>query len=260
MNVLVFDIETIPDTDTGRKLLCLPADMSDHDVTLAMLQLRRQDSGNDFLQHYLQRIVAISAVLRQVDGYHNKLKVWSLGETNSSEGELIQRFFDGIDRYSPVLVSWNGGGFDLPVLHYRALLHGIHAPRYWEMGEEDQAFRFNNYLSRYHYRHMDVMDILAGYQARAAAPLNGIANMLGLPGKMGKSGASVWQQYYAGEIDGIRDYCETDVLNTYLIYLRFQLLRGKLTHDGYSNECTVLRDYLTQENKPHLNEFLAAWT
>jgi predicted PolB exonuclease-like 3'-5' exonuclease len=258
MNVLIFDIETIPDVDAGRKLLGLN-DLPDQEVAMAMLQLRRQDTGHDFLQHYLQRIVAISAVVRQSDGHRNKIKVWSLGEANSSEAELIQRFFDGVDRFSPILVSWNGSGFDLPVLHYRALLHGIQAPRYWEMGEEDQSFRYNNYLSRYHYRHMDLMDILSGYQARAVAPLDNIAKMLGFPGKMGKSGANVWQQYFAGEITDIRDYCETDVLNTYLVYLRFQLMRGKLTPSSYDSECAMLKEYLTQENKPHLNEFLAAW-
>jgi hypothetical protein len=256
MNIFVFDIETVPDVISGRKFLELPDSLTDIEVAEAMMQLRRQDAGTDFLPHYLQKIVTISVVLRQQDRQHNRIKVWSLGDHNAPEAELIQRFFEGVERFSPTLVSWNGGGFDLPVLHYRALLHGIAAPRYWEMGDDDTSFRYNNYLSRYHYRHMDLMDILAGYQPRAAAPLDKIAQMLGFPGKMGQSGASVWQQFYAGEIDDIRNYCETDVLNTYLIYLRFQLLRGKLDKTTYDAEYDLVKNYLTQEQKPHLLAFL----
>ncbi|NNM59645.1 MAG: 3'-5' exonuclease [Legionellales bacterium] len=258
MNVLIFDIETIPDVDTGRKLYNL-TNLNDEEVILAMMQLRRQDVEHDFLPHYLQRVVAISIVIRQNDSHRNKLKVWSLGENTASESELIQRFFDGIDKLNPTLVSWNGTGFDLPVLHYRALLHGIQAPRYFETGDDDQAFRFNNYLNRYHNRHMDLMDILSAYQGRASASLDNITKMLGFPGKMGKSGAHVWQQYCTGEIDDIRHYCETDVLNTYLVFLRFQLIRGKLTPVEYEAELTLLKHYLTEENKPHLAEFLQTW-
>src|SRR6185312_2028315 len=127
----------------------------------AMFALRRQDSGGEFLPLEQHRVVAISCVLRSADA----LKVWSLGDVSSPEAELIERFFDGIERFSPDLVSWNGAGFDLPVLNYRGLLAGVQAPRYWETGDGDQAFRYNNYLSRYHWRHVDLMDLLSGFQA-----------------------------------------------------------------------------------------------
>ena len=163
MNVFVFDIETIPDTETGRRLYDL-ADISDADVANIMFQKRRQDTGgSDFLRLHMHKVVTISAVLKSRD----KVKVWSLGDPDSGEAELIQRFFDGIDRFVPTLVSWNGSGFDLPVLHYRAMLHGIQARRYWDMGEDDREFKWNNYISRYHTRHIDLMDILAAYQPRA---------------------------------------------------------------------------------------------
>ncbi len=254
MNVLVFDIETVPDVASGRRLHGLDG-LDDNDVANVMFHKRRQETGNDFLRLHLQRVVAISVVLRSRDD----LKVWSLGEEGADEKELVQRFFDGLDRFTPTLVSWNGSGFDLPVLHYRALLHGISAPRYWETGDEDQSFRWNNYLSRYHNRHTDLMDVLAGYQARANAPLDEIAAMLGFPGKMGMSGDKVWDAYQAGDIAGIRNYCETDVLNTFLVYLRYELMRGRLTAGEYDAECRRVRDYLAKENKPHFSEFLANW-
>ncbi len=255
MNILVFDIETIPDVAGGRRLYALDG-LTDKQTAEAMFNARRQETGgSDFLRHHLQRIVAISAVLRTRD----HLKVWSLGEPDSPEKELIERFFDGIEKYTPTLVSWNGGGFDLPVLNYRALLHGVAAPRYWETGKEDPGFRYDNYLGRFHWRHTDLMDVLSSYQARATAPLGGIATLLGFPGKLGMDGSQVWERYLRGEIAAIRDYCETDVLNTYLIYLRFELIRGHLTAAHYATECQLLRDVLAKEDKPHLREFIAAW-
>jgi hypothetical protein len=255
MNVLAFDIETIPDVATGRRLHGLDG-LSDKDVARVMFAKRREQTGDsEFLRHHLHRIVAISAVLRQGD----TMRVWSLGDVASDEAELIRRFFDGIDKYTPTLVSWNGGGFDLPVLHYRALVHGISAPRYWDTGDNDREFKWNNYLSRYHARHTDLMDVLSGYQPRAVAPLDEIAQMLGFPGKLGMHGSEVWGQYQDGKIEEIRDYCETDALNTYLIYLRFELLRGNLDEAGWKRETDLVRKNLRETNKPHLNAFLAAW-
>jgi len=255
MNVLAFDIETVPDVETGRRLYDL-GELSDADVARVLAMKRREQTGeSEFLRHHLHRIVAIAAVLRHGDG----VRVWSLGEPTSDEAELIRRFYDGIDRYTPTIVSWNGGGFDLPVLHYRALKHGVSAPRYWETGADDQSFRYNNYLNRFHERHTDLMDVLSNYQARAAAPLNEIAVLLGLPGKMGRSGAAVWDQFLAGRIEEIRDYCEIDALNTYLIYLRFELMRGNLDQAGWVRECEMVRSSLTAVGRAHWQAFLAAW-
>ncbi len=256
MNVLVFDIETIPDVDAGRRLYKLH-DLSDADVASAMFKLRLQQTGNnsDFLKHHLHQVVAISAVLRKADS----ISVWSLGEIESDEKDVIQRFFDGIERFTPTLVSWNGGGFDLPVLHYRALKNSVSAHRYWESGQDDQGFKWNNYLSRFHERHTDLMDVLSAYQMRATVTLNEMAKLLGFPGKLDMDGGDVWGSYQAGDLAGIRNYCETDVLNTWLVYLRYQLMRGHLYPDSYEQECEKLRDYLSAENKPHFNQFLQAW-
>ncbi|MFQ5937369.1 MAG: 3'-5' exonuclease [Acidiferrobacterales bacterium] len=256
MNVLAFDIETIPDVATGRRLYGLDG-LSDADVARVMFEKRRQETGeSDFLRHHLHRVITISTVLRRGDS----LRIWSLGDATSSEAELVRRFFDGIEKFTPTLVSWNGSQFDLPVLHYRALLHGVAAPRYWDTGDGDREFRWNNYLSRYHERHTDLMDVLSGYQPRAAAPLAEIAVMLGLPGKMGMSGADVWTKYCAGAIEEIRNYCETDVLNTYLIYLRWELIRGNLDEAGWSREQQLVRASLEAENKPHWQAFLTTWS
>ena len=252
---LVFDIETVPDVESGRRLYGLH-DLNDEDVGRAMRTLRVQKTGGtDFLAHPEHRIVAISAVLRSPEN----LRVWSLGSADSTERELLERFFDGIEKFRPILISWNGSGFDLPVIHYRSLKHGVAAPLYWESGEEIRDFKYNNYLNRYHARHLDLMDVLSGFQARASSSLESIAVLLGLPGKMGMSGGRVWDAYRDGKIDEIRAYCETDVLNTYLVYLQFEKLRGKLDESGYAREAQRLVELLDQSNEGHLTEFLGQW-
>ena len=255
MNLFVFDIETVPDVDAGRRLYELDG-VEDKDVAEIMFHKQRQASGSEFLRHHLHRVVAISVALRSSD----RFKLWSLGDPESPEKELIQRFFDGLDRYSPTLVSWNGSGFDLPVLHYRSLLHGVAASRYWETGADDTSFRWNNYLNRFHERHTDLMDVLAGHQARAVAPLEEVAQLLGLPGKLGMHGSLVWQRFLDGDLEAIRNYCETDVLNTYLVYLRFEQVRGHLNEAAYERECDTLREALATDARPHVAEFLSAWS
>ena len=254
MNHLVFDIETVPDVDFGRRLLGLEG-LDDAGVAEAMFARRRQHTGGDFLPLEQHRIVSIACVLRRGDS----LKVWSLGDEQSSERELLERFFDGIERFSPDLVSWNGGGFDLPVMHYRCLLHGVRASRYWEHGDEDSSFRYNNYLSRFHWRHLDLMDVISGFQGRGRASLADVACLLGFPGKLGFSGAQVWEAWQAGNLAGIRRYCETDVLNTYLILLAFERMRGRLEPAAFDSECQRLRAMLGASAEPHLLEFLSQW-
>ena len=254
MHCLVFDIETIPDVELGRRLHDLDG-IDDAQVGQIMLARRRQDTGSEFLSLEQHRIIAISVALRSRDS----LRLWTLGEAASGEAEIITRFFEGIEKYTPDLVSWNGSGFDLPVLHYRAMRHGIAAPRYWEVGDDDPAFRYNNYLNRFHWRHLDLMDVLSGYQNRGRAGLDAVATLLGFPGKLGMAGDQVWEQYRAGNIAGIRDYCETDVLNTYLIYLRFELIRGRMSPAQHAAEIARARDYLAAQGGAHLQQFLAAW-
>ncbi len=254
MHCFSFDIETIPDVEFGRTLLGLEG-LSDEDVVTAMTFRRQQATGNDFLPLHQHRIIAISVALRTADSF----RVWSLGDESAGEEELVRRFFDGIERYTPDLVSWNGGGFDLPVLQYRALKHRVRAPRYWESGERDREFKWNNYLSRFHWRHVDLMDVLANFNNRAFARLDEIAVLLGFPGKLGMSGDKVWDAWCAGGLREIRNYCETDVLNTWLIYLRFEYMRGRIDDRELEREFALVRATLESQDQPHLHEFLAAW-
>jgi predicted PolB exonuclease-like 3'-5' exonuclease len=253
--ILAFDIETVPDIAGLRLLHGIDSNVSDRDVAEFAFRERRAQTGQDFLPLHLHRVVAIACALREGESF----RCWSLGSAADGEGELIRRFFDGIEKYTPQLVSWNGGGFDLPVLHYRSLVHGLSAPRYWDTGDEDREFRFNNYLSRYHARHLDLMDLLALYQSRNFVRLDELARLLGFPGKLGMEGSKVWEAFRAGEIGAIRDYCETDAANTYLLFLRFQLLRGVFDPGEYRRELDLVRGTLSRLPEAHWREFIGQW-
>jgi predicted PolB exonuclease-like 3'-5' exonuclease len=108
-------------------------------------------------------------------------------------------------------------------------------------------------------RHCDLMDLLSLYQTRAVAPLDDIAQLLGLPGKLGMDGSQVWPAWQRGEIGAIRDYCETDVANTYLLFLRFQLIRGGLMPDAYAREVAMAREFIASQDAMHWRQFLAGW-
>src|SRR5688572_24114512 len=252
--ILAFDIETIPDCAGIRRLHDLPEDLPDYDVAEVAAQKRPVQTGNDFLPPYLHRIVVISCVLRNDEG----LRIVSIGEPEAVEEAAIRRFFEGINKYVPQIVSWNGRGFDLPVLVARGLIHGVNAACFWDTGKDNQDFRYSNYLSRFHERHLDLMDVLAMYGFRGS-PLDDLARLSGFPGKVGMGGAEVWPAFQRGELRELRDYCEADVANTYLLYLRFQMMRCVFTPQRYAEECALLRAMLEKRAEPHWQKFLSLW-
>jgi 3'-5' exonuclease len=238
MSILVFDIETIPDVNGLFKLDLIAK--NSNDAANEYLIKRKAEKGSSFLPLHLQKIVAISCVLRRQNKQGQpEIFVNSLGGLDSNEEDLIAKFYKLIDKYQPQLVSWNGSGFDLPVLHYRSMIHNVPAYQYWDLGERREEYssgyssgsgnsknyKYNNYINRYHLRHIDLMDLLALYQSKAYASMDDMAKLCNLPGKLGMDGSMVWDAYQNGLLADIRAYCETDVANTYLLYQRFNGVR-----------------------------------
>lgn len=256
--ILTFDIETIPDDEAGKRLYDLEG-IGHDEVAKAMLASRRLKVPDaDFLPLHMHRIVAISVALRWGE---EQFLVKSLGDVDSDERELIRDFFKGIDSRTPIVVSWNGNSFDLPVLQYRAMIHSIPSKKYWDTGKFSNDFRYNNYMNRYHERHVDIMDLLARNQLRAAAALHEIAILLGFPGKMGLDNKRVFETFLEGKVKKIRNYCEIDVLNTYLVYRRLQFVRGHDDREQYEQEIDIVRNWLKQasKDKGHFKKFLDKW-
>ena len=256
--VLVFDIESIPDMAGLRALRAAEPGVTDEQVYAAWLAERKEHGQSDFLPLYLQRILVISCVFRNAEG----LRIHSFVDRDGhSEGKVIQTFFNTLEKHVPQLVSWNGGGFDLPVLHYRGLQHGVVADKYWDLGDDDRDFKWNNYISRYHMRHLDLMDLLALYQPKNNAPLDVMAKLCGFPGKLGMDGSAVYPAYLDGKLEDIRRYCETDVMNTYLLYCGFQKMRGGLLEQEYAQEIALVKETLGNlaTAEPHWQEYLSVW-
>lgn len=259
-SVLAFDIETIPDIEGLRALRGAVSSLSDAEVYADEIAARKKLGKSDFMPLHLQRVLVVSCVYRSTRG---GLQVRSFvdGEADgrSQEGAVIQQFFDRIDQFQPQLVSWNGGGFDLPVLQQRGLRHGVVAGKYWDMGDHDREYRYNSYISRYHLRHIDLMDLLAMYQSRGNAPLDAMAKLCGFPGKLGMDGSQVYGAYLDGRTEEIRRYCETDAMNTYLLWCRFEKMRARLDATGYEREIAMARDTVAALDEPHWREYLDSW-
>lgn len=262
-DVIVFDIETVVDAAAARRLLRQPElDDAEARSALADYFLQKTDGRNDFARQPFHQVVAISYahLIREPGDDGTELLIRRLasgGETSSSERDLLEGFFQLIGTRAPQLVSFNGRGFDMPVLKYRAMVHGLSCPRWFNQGD-----RWNNYDARYSTDyHLDLLEVLSDHGASARCSMDEVAAAFHLPGKLETAGDNVRALYEAGEIDAIRDYCETDVCSTLLIYLRQQLFTGALREGACARATLGVRNYLESEAgaRPHLGEYLQAW-
>jgi len=262
-NLFVFDIETIPDTDALPNLTGFehPAPQGRRDE-LERYHLDITGGKNAFPRQPFHKVVAISfleaEIVRDSGGerYHLR-ELRSGGEAGFDEKQLLQGFFSYFERLRPRLVSYNGRGFDLPVLKYRAMVHGIQAPWLYDAGD-----KWNSYQSRYSADwHCDLLEVLSDFGASSRGKLNEVCAVLGFPGKFGVDGSKVASMFDEGRISEIRDYCETDVLNTYLVYLRLMQHRGTVSTENYNRALADIIALIEAEGeaRPHLAEFLEAW-
>ncbi len=262
-NLFVFDIETVPDTEAVRNL----TGFDDPDPQACRDELERYhlditDGRNPFPRQPFHKVVAISFLEAEIerDGVQENYLLRELrsgGESGSNEKALVQGFFSYVERLRPRLVSFNGRGFDLSVLKYRAMVHGISARFLYSDGD-----KWNSYTSRYSDDwHCDLLEVLSEYGGSARVKLNEACSVLGFPGKFGVDGSKVTEMIEGGQVDAVRDYCETDVLNTYLVYLRLMHHRGKMSTDGYNRAVADVISLIEVEGetRPHLREFLEAW-
>jgi 3'-5' exonuclease len=261
--LFVFDIETIYDTEAA-KALTGSHEVGEPELRKALedYHLAITDGNNSFPRQPFHKVVAISFLEADIirEGKTERYELKELrtgGKENASEKELLEGFFQYLAKLKPRFVSYNGRTFDLPVLKYRAMVHGISAPWLYQSGD-----KWNSYTSRYSLDwHCDLLDALSDFGASARCKLNEICAVFGFPGKLGVDGSMVSTLYDEGRIKEIRDYCETDVLNTYLVYLRYMYHRGDLVQASYNQ---AVGDILAlvkegQLERPHLGEFFYAW-
>ena len=261
--LLVFDIETVPDTDAVPNLTGFDApDIDARRAELERYHLDITDGRNPFPRQPFHRVVAISFLRAEIE-YAGDTEICYLrelrtgGTPDSPERDLVDGFFRFFERHKPRLVSFNGRGFDLPVLKYRAMAHGIAAPYLYSAGD-----KWNSYTARYASDwHCDLLEVLSDFGASARIKLNEVCAVMGFPGKFGVDGGKVAEMIDSGQVAAVRDYCETDVLNTYLVYLRTQLHRGIMNLDGYNRAVADVISLIEAEGaeRPHLAAFMDAW-
>ena len=241
-NVIIWDIETVPDLK-GFAAANGHAGKSDDEIRAAM--------GDKFPKHIYHSIVCIGALVAHRDS-GGPWTIDALGAPHVGERPekaLIASFVDRIAELSPQLVTFNGSSFDLPVLRYRAMVHGVAAP----------GLALRPYFNRYTEDAVDLCDVLSSFSPQGKATLHEMCRVMGLPGKPdGMSGADVEQYYRDGRIREIAEYCETDVVNTYRVWLRYELFRGRLSEAEHQGSEAVLVGFIKAHSntKPHLADLV----
>jgi predicted PolB exonuclease-like 3'-5' exonuclease len=236
-SVIVWDIETVPDLK-GFAAANGHQGNSDEEIRAAM--------GDKFPKHIYHTIICIGALVAHQDGGQwtiDALGAPHLGER--PEKALIASFVDRIAELSPQLVTFNGSSFDLPVLRYRAMVHGIAAP----------GLTLRPYFNRYTEDAIDLCDVLSSFSPQGKATLHELCRVMGLPGKSdGITGGEVEKVYREGRIREIAEYCESDVVNTYRVWLRYELFRGRLSDEQFHASEACLMDFIKARvnTKPHL--------
>ncbi len=259
-NYLVFDIETRVDKELVKQVYdpenSLTLDQAYDTARDKMLERSGQQS--DFFPIPFHIPIAISTL--QADEKYRIRSLKSYGLDRYREKELVSQFWETFAN-ARTLVSFNGRTFDLPVLESRALKYGLSLPRYFAAGESRNTFRGSRYSDAFH---IDVCDFLSNFGAYSRNSLNLWARVIGLPGKYTIAGEDVEYLFRQGRQKEVNQYCMTDVLQTYLLFLRMELLRGKLDRSGYDAVIAAAREDLKQQasnagTDNFLSDFLERW-
>ncbi len=235
LSYLIMDIETVPDA-----ALYTPPET-------------QNGVERPFPPLYAHRPVAIGALW--LDHEYRFKRIGCIGEArigacvDESENEkgMLEDFSAFVGKYRPELVTYNGRGFDLPVLALRSLRHGVSMGWYYQ-GRTRHRYSEDG--------HLDLCDMLTDHGAARAMSLDAMARLIGLPGKIGVDGSQVEGLYRAGKIDLVRNYCLADVAQTALLFLRFRVLQGVLDRDRYRAAAAELMDALRAD--PRLDTLTSA--
>jgi len=231
--IIVWDLETVPDIKGFAAANNLTGETDDQ---------VREAIGSKFPKHIYHSIVCIGALVA-----HSEADCWvvdALGAPHvgeRSETQLISAFVAKIHELRPKLISFNGNGFDLPVLRYRAMIHELAAP----------GLSSRSYFKRYTEDAFDLCDVLSSFSPQAKVSLDELSKIMSLPGKPSDiSGGEVERYYLDGRIAEIADYCRSDVVNTYRLWLRHELFRGSISETVYRKSEQSLLEFMNRNARP----------
>jgi len=251
--LVAFDIETIPDPGVGRRTFGVEG--TDAEVVHEMVRRRREETNGstEYPQLPWHRVVCVCATI--FDPIRRTVEIQHLGGEALDEASHIRGFFRlvGKDLDRPRLVSWNGAGFDLPILRYRAMVHGISAPSFYRA---DGELRWNNYQNRYHDMHVDLMDVLSGYGSAMRAGLGTMSNLLELPTKSFLD-RTIYDHVLDGTAHRVVDYCKLDTVDTLLVFLNWAHHVGRATEDDVVACVDLVHRALEKESSPGWRDIAA---
>src|SRR5215831_2953882 len=236
MRYTIVDIETRIEKNLVRMVYFPHAEISEEEAYEQARQRLREEQGNDFFP--LSFHIPISIAVGQVNDERVLTAVETIHEEDYSEEALVRTFWQRVERFSGTLVTFNGRNFDLPVLELQALKYGCQAPRYFSGKAR------NRYLEEGHY---DLYDFLTNYGVhRLRGGFNLLAKLIGLPGKMEIDGSMVQKLWQEERLDDIHRYCRHDVIQTYFLFLRVELMRGRMTPEQYEHARAQSAEFLQE--------------
>jgi 3'-5' exonuclease len=237
MEFTIFDIETRIDKQLLNRVFFAGENFSDGEAYLRFREELRS-RGADFFPLTLH--VPISIAIGNVTADHVLQSVQTLGMTAEPEERLVREFWTRLEDFSGCLVSFNGRRFDFPVLELAAMRWGISAPRYFDDGDSPRSQRGLE-------RHLDLCEYLTNFgEVGLRGGMDLLLKMVGLPGKRAMNGAMVQEYWDSGRLDEIHRYCRTDVVQTYFLFLRVELMRGRIDQARYQAAWSAARPFLAE--------------
>lgn len=258
-SILIFDIETIPDTEVCFQLTEEEStDFWTQKRAMEEYHLAITGGENSFLRQIFHKVVVLSFLkvkITKVNGYefYSVDSLDSKSIENYSEMEIIKSFMAYWGKEKPRIITFNGRTFDIPVLKFRAMKYNISVRELYTSGD-----RWNNYFNRYSLDwNIDLLDLLSDNGSSARVKMSEVCIAFKLPGKVGISGKDVAQYYHENRVKEIANYCETDVLNSYLIYLKIAFHQGKIDKMCYNKNIDQLVEIM--ESREYLSDFYSEW-
>ena len=254
---LVFDIESIPDGDLISRIRYPDEELEPQGAIEKYQQELLETKGSDFIPHTYH--LPVSVVIAKVNTNFELVDLVALDEQESRPHIITQHFWKGWEKYNATLVTFNGRGFDLPVMELAAFRYGVSLKKWFAIGSKS----FNQPRNRFNVNdHFDLQEVLTNYGAsRMIGGLNLMANLIGKPGKMDVAGDMVHQLYNEGNLQRIHDYCRCDVLDTYFVFLRVSVLTGAISLEREQELVRHTRQWLedSSEEFPIYQQYLENW-
>jgi predicted PolB exonuclease-like 3'-5' exonuclease len=255
---LIFDVEAVGDGDLIQRVRYPEERLSPREAIERYQADLIKDTGRDVLPATF--VVPVSVAVGKVTADFELQEITVLDAPEFRPQEIIRRFWQGWTHYGrPTLVTFNGRGYDLPVLEFGAFRHGISVPAWFNV----ESRSFEQARNRYNLEaHIDLQDFFSNFSAcRISGGLNLLANLIDKPGKSGIDGSQVQGLYFEGQADRINDYCRCDVLDTYFVFLRSRVLIGRLTLEDEQQLTLRTRRMLESqaEHHPAYQHYLKYW-